>query len=488
MSIGAMTAEQIQQQFVNYLLSLQNAPVTDYNVGSVIRLLESPQAQALEGLYEQNIIQRQETIQTMMYQMLQFPPRPAINAYVQVTFTNSNTTAQTFNAGTLLTIPNSTLQYSVQATFTVPAASGGTNGTATATIVCTTPGTIGNAPANSITQLVSPVSGVSVTNNQAVITGKDAETADERAARFYAHMARIHRGDKEALEAGALTSNITDASGYITEQVVKAVAIDGTFVTNPTTAPVLIAVTPGTLTNLAAGNYTVGYTFTNANGETLMSPTSTVTLTAGQEIQVDAITLETGATGINYYMSTAVGSSTLAYDANGTGAQVDLTALPASGASSPPTINTAYLNTAGYATIWGYNGTGTMSSTLVTQTQNIINGYTDAQGVPQTGYKAAGVIATFQDATTYPVTLTIGLYPAPGYTVSMIMGSVTIAVQGVFDALDIGETLRINDLVAAIRNVPGVLNVSVTPSSDLSGVNGQIYTLNGTPAYMDLSA
>lgn len=387
MSIGALTAEQIQQQFVNYLLSLQNAPVTDYNVGSVIRLLESPQAAIVEGLYEQNIIQRQETIQTMMYQMLQFPPLPAINAYVQETFTNTNTTPQTFNAGALLTIPNSTLQYSVQATFTVPAASGGTNGTATATIVCTTPGTVGNAPANSITQLVNPISGISVTNSQAVITGKDAETADERAARFYAHMARIHRGDKEALEAGALTSNLTDASGYITEQVVKAVASDGGYA-------------------LVSGSYAA---------------------VSGQA--------------------------------------------------------------AGYATVWGYNGTGAMSSGLLSQTQNIINGYTDAQGVSHTGYKAAGILATFYDSVQSSISVSVGLYPAPGYTLSMIEGAVTTAIQGVFDTLDIGQPLHLSDLNYAIRNVPGVLNVSITsPTSDLSGVTGQIYTLNGIPTYTDLSA
>lgn len=382
MSINAQTAEQVQQQFVNYLLSLSSAPVTDYNVGSVIRLTEEPQAQALEGLYEANIINTQETIQSMMYQIFQFPPLPAVNAYVLETFTNTTASAVPINAGTLLTISNSTLQYQTQNSFTIPA-----NGSINAMIVCTTPGAAGNAPANSITQLVTPISGVTVTNSQAVITGRDAETADQRAARFYTHLARIHRGDTQALEAGALTSNITDASGYITEQVIKAVASDGGYA-------------------LVSGAYVA---------------------VSGQ--------------------------------------------------------------IAGYATVWGYNGTGAMSSGLLSQTQNIINGYTDAQGVTHTGYKAAGVIATFYDSVRASVSMSVGIYPAPGYTLSMVSGSVTTAIQGVFENIDIGETLLRSDLNYAIRNVPGVLNVEITsPAIDQVGASGQIYVLAGIPTYTDLSA
>lgn len=484
MSVTAQTAEQIQQQFLAFLQSIAGAPITDYNIGSVIRLLGSGQAAALEALYEQNIIAAEQDIPNLMYQTFQFPPLPAINAYVQETFTNANATAQTITGGTLLTIPNSTVQYSVQATFTIPAASGGTNGTAASTIVCTASGTTGNTPANSITQLVSPISGVTATNAQAVITGANAETSDQRAARFQNHMAKIHRGDTEALEAGATGTALYDASGYVTEQVVKSQAIDGTFVTNPTVAPTLTAVTPGTATSLAAGTYTSGYAWTNSAGQTLISPTATVTIAAGQEIQVSALTLPTGATAVDYYLSTSANGSTLAFDASGTGAQIELTALPAIGAASPPIINTAYLATAGTATVWGYNGTGAMSSTLLTLLQNVVNGYTDAQGVAHTGYKAAGVIATAYGATESPQTVTATIVPLPGYTLAMLSGSLTIAVQGVFNNLDIGDELYVGDLQYAMRQVPGVGNATVTsPAVDQAGVDGLIYTLSGTPTF-----
>ncbi len=110
-------------------------------------------------------------------------------------------------------------------------------------------------------------------------------------------------------------------------------------VVNPTITPTLTAIAGSTA--LTAGTYTVGYTFTTPWGETLVSPTATVTITAGQAIQVSAITLPFGASGINYYLSIVAGSSTIAYDGNGTGAQISLTALPVSSTVIPPTINTA---------------------------------------------------------------------------------------------------------------------------------------------------
>ena len=106
-------------------------------------------------------------------------------------------------------------------------------------------------------------------------------------------------------------------------------------------APTISAVSGST--SLAAGTYYVSVTYTNEWGETTASSQSSVTLTAGQAIQVSAITLPSGASGINYYLSTSAGSTTVALDASGTGALVNLTALPATGAKNPPSSNTAQL-------------------------------------------------------------------------------------------------------------------------------------------------
>jgi hypothetical protein len=93
-------------------------------------------------------------------------------------------------------------------------------------------------------------------------------------------------------------------------------------VSNPSTPPTLAAI--GTTSNLAGGVYTVSYSYTNAGGETLVSASSAITLTAGQSIRVSPISLAADATGINYYMS-AMPNRTEIYKASaGTGGTVVL--------------------------------------------------------------------------------------------------------------------------------------------------------------------
>ena len=108
----------------------------------------------------------------------------------------------------------------------------------------------------------------------------------------------------------------------------------------PVAAPTLTAVA-GT-TNFTAATYTVGYTLTNPWGETTVSPTATVALTAGQAIQVGAITLNVGATGVNYYVSDA-GGTAIYLDGSSTGVQTTISALPTS-TTVPPLTNTASVN------------------------------------------------------------------------------------------------------------------------------------------------
>ena len=124
----------------------------------------------------------------------------------------------------------------------------------------------------------------------------------------------------------------------------------------PIAAPTLTAVA-GT-TNFTAATYTVGYTLTNPWGETTVSPTATVTLTAGEAIQVGAITLNTGATGVNYYVSDA-GGTTVYFDGSSAGVQTTITALPTS-VTVPPTTNTASINGNAYVL------SGTPTVTLAT--------------------------------------------------------------------------------------------------------------------------
>lgn len=89
---------------------------------------------------------------------------------------------------------------------------------------------------------------------------------------------------------------------------------------------------------LPAGTYTVGYSFVDADGETVLGPTTDVTIVASKQIDVTAITpLPDGVDSVNWYMSIAAGSDTLKRVANNVGAAFSINALPAGNAAAPLT-------------------------------------------------------------------------------------------------------------------------------------------------------
>lgn len=123
---------------------------------------------------------------------------------------------------------------------------------------------------------------------------------------------------------GALSTQTLVFSGDCYQSSAIPESNTSTDITNPSIAPTLSVGEASS--NLPAGTYTVAYTFTNLDGETLISPTTSITLTAGQSISVSAISLITNATGINYYMSYIAGNSSSLFfsGSNSGGASIDL--------------------------------------------------------------------------------------------------------------------------------------------------------------------
>ncbi|MCL6442474.1 MAG: baseplate J/gp47 family protein [Alicyclobacillus sp.] len=464
----AQTATQIATDSVAAIVSSTSA-ATNFNIGSLIRSIID--ADAAESAVQEQQIEDQvaQAINNALAQALGMAPVDATGSVYMEQFSldASATQSRTLPAGTAVTIPGSTLQWVTGQSITI--APGQTVNT---TVSCTSTGVITNVPANSITQLVVPVPGITVTNpsSQPIVPGQDAGTAVQVQAQLSNKTAKLQRGVPKSIEAAAVESQITDASGNPVEQVVKAMYIDATtagegycyvfngigpmsqdlltqtqnivngyidtngnevegykpaggfvyvtdapqtsvtvsvavilaygytldavqtgvqdaiqqffdeldlgealslqllgnaitavpgvkdvnilspatslpaipYVANPTTGPTLTAVTVTPSTNLAAGTYTVGYTFTNPWGETELSPTATVTIAAGQAIQVSPLTLPVGATGANYYLSSAGGTS-VTFDISGPGGQINLTVEPSADAASPPSSNTAQI-------------------------------------------------------------------------------------------------------------------------------------------------
>lgn len=93
-------------------------------------------------------------------------------------------------------------------------------------------------------------------------------------------------------------------------------------------------------------------------------------------------------------------------------------------------------------TIYIHNGTLTSSSNnLVTQTQKIINGYTDDQGTKQPGYKPAGIPVSVQAATTQAQNIYVETTLSPGYTLDLVKTDIKNNIIQYFLDLGISDGL-----------------------------------------------
>jgi flagellar hook-associated protein 1 FlgK len=110
-----------------------------------------------------------------------------------------------------------------------------------------------------------------------------------------------------------------------------ATAVNG----RPATAPAATGVT-GT-GSIPAGTYQVGYSIVTPQGETAVSPTTSVTLGSAGEITFPPVTVPSGDT-VNYYMTNG-GGSTMYLAASGSGGSpVTVTGLPTGPAAPTPTL------------------------------------------------------------------------------------------------------------------------------------------------------
>lgn len=284
---------QTEQQALSDLIETYSSLVPiadDMNRGSAIRSLFSAFAIELKrinvGRLEQTLAnQRQWGYTAFKFARLQ--PQAAYTLE-QFTVTTAPTQDTLVPAGTTVAIPGTTIQYQTPNDFTWPAGSTTEN----ITVVCTQTGSIGNARANTITQLVSSVSGLTgltVTNPKALITGTDLETDSARAQRFTKFVGSIHRGDLVALQYGASTAQLVDDYGYITEQVRKVQVIEGSgsntiYIDNGTydTSSALVTQCQTVINGYkdSNGNYIDGYKAAGIPSTVVAASIQTVTVTA----------------------------------------------------------------------------------------------------------------------------------------------------------------------------------------------------------------
>jgi hypothetical protein len=130
-----------------------------------------------------------------------------------------------------------------------------------------------------------------------------------------------------------------------------------------------------------------------------------------------------------------------------------------------------------------HNGVGDTSQALLTQAQNVIAGYVNAQGVKVPGYKAAGVKTNVYIATEVPLPVDATVTLAPGYAWSNVQPLVQAAIFSYLQSLTIGNsgsqmpgtdpvgTAIAAQISLAAMSIPGVTNY-VSNFADTLAVTG----------------
>lgn len=210
---------------INWMRSVTNK-ITDFNVGSVARtMIEGPAAE-IDEAYQNFFIGIKEAIPVSVFTTFGFEPRAAEAASGVARFSTGGPLAPspiTIPAGTVVKVPGGSITFLTLNSGVIA------QGTSYVDILVAaqSAGISGNVDADTITEISTPVAGVStVTNPAPFINGRDKETEDERKVRFQGYISTLARGTKAAVEYGARTAKLVDSNGLITEYVAHALVVE----------------------------------------------------------------------------------------------------------------------------------------------------------------------------------------------------------------------------------------------------------------------
>lgn len=203
--------------------------ITDFNIGSIVRTMIEAVAAELDELYQQMFIGLREAIPVSVYNSFDFAALDATAAGGLVRVTVTSGASVLISADTVFSVSGKQVTYI--STSDVVIAAGATY--ADVPVIASTPGVAGNLAASaSFTASPAPDRFVSATNPTAFVSGRDAETDDDRKVRFNAFIASLNRGTLAALSYGLKTTAITDSAGNVTERV-ATVSIVEPWLTDP---------------------------------------------------------------------------------------------------------------------------------------------------------------------------------------------------------------------------------------------------------------
>lgn len=191
--------------------------LTDFNVGSITRVLLESQAVGLEDLYIAFNQGVQEAIPAALYAAFDFERLPASRSRGKVRVTITPLSSDFVLApGARFSTAGGEANFESDEELTITAG----NTVGDVSVVCVVSGVVGNVPSNTITLYTGAALEIlSVTNPLSFSQGADQESDAQMKARFQAFIASIARATPASLEYAARSQKRYNDDGTILEQV-----------------------------------------------------------------------------------------------------------------------------------------------------------------------------------------------------------------------------------------------------------------------------
>jgi uncharacterized phage protein gp47/JayE len=453
---------------LNYLKANTNSITSLYSGGRARTLIEV-NALLLSELYLYVNDRLKKAAADGLYTALDFPPLPAMPAKVQLVFTG--TAGTVIPAGTIVqTSPGvytQIIQFSTDTSTQIP--TGSTSVTVNATALIN--GSIGNVAANTLTNLATPISGItSVTNPSPAYGGVDAETEQQRAYRFSQYIQSLTQGTVAALNYAAQQISGVAKTTVIEPPIITCHTLAGTtytdqsaeanipwgipfaaFSSSPSVGDSLYIGANVLFNNVYINFATPGAGITGSwqywNGSNWVALSATDNTASLSKSGSVTFTIPTD------WQATTINGKTAFY--------IRFTLTSATITTVPTIYHIIALNPPpGWVNLVVYGVNGSSNSSLLQQVAQAIY-----------NVKAAGIQVNVIPATVQTINISLTATVPQAYNNSTTQKNIINAVTSYINNLNIGQPLYLSQLTGAIMGVNGgsiVANVNYTsPTTDV---------------------
>ena len=474
MAITAYTKTQIQNKQNAYVLA--NSTLTSVRATGRLNGITGAQAAVLAAFYRDLQVGLYTDAIQGAFDAFSFNALPATAASVtlSVTVTGATTIAQGFSVSTTGTASNPAIVFQTTASVTATAA-----GTVTVTATATTTGQSTNAAAASITNILTPTSGVTaVTNPSAATGGADAESLSAQIARFQTYLQSLAKATLVALAYVATQVSGVELSNAVGNPYLTGIQQNASVYnvyTSSLNSPKGVPFAPFVSSPSVGDSFYIGSSgfFTG--------------------LYLDVSTAGSGLSGTWEYWNGAAWTSlspTLDQTSGGQASGSVAWTMPADWAGTPVNGTTAFyvrltLTSASYTTMptW-YSGFANDPPpgyvyVYVTTTPGATNVLNNVQTALE-AVRASGDTVLVQTATSVAVNLSLTITPTQTGASQDLSSLATTAIGNVFAGLQIGQSLPLSAITTAIMQLGGgayVANAVISsPSTDVSAAPSQLLT------------